>query len=494
MVAPARYPSLYQLNTRVAMTELTRSLGHAATLDDFPDAELDRLAQLGFEWIWLLSVWQTGDAARRISRSDPKWRAEFEHTLPDLREADIAGSGFAIGSYTVHRDLGGAPALVRLRTRMRQRGLKLMLDFVPNHMAPDHDWVEKHPEFFVHGSEDDLVRTPQNYFRVDTATDLHVFAHGRDPYFDGWPDTVQLNYGNPSLHRAMQGELARIADQCDGVRCDMAMLLLPHVFEQTWGIRAEPFWPGAIDMVRRAHPKFVFLAEVYWDLEWTLQCQGFDFTYDKRLYDRLREPLALPVRDHLAADMVFQNRSARFLENHDEPRAAATFVPEMHAAAAVLTYLASGLRVFHDGQLEGRTVRISPHLVRRPAEPVNHEIADFYERLLAVLRHRVVRTGEWRLLRIERAWPDNATAENFVAFSWQSGAREWLWVVVNYAPRQSQCFVRLPIPALSGRMVRLKDLSDPNIYDRPGDDLLKRGLYVDLAAWKCHIFEVQWLS
>jgi hypothetical protein len=366
-----------------------------------------------------------------------------------------------------------------------------MLDFVPNHMAPDHPWVGKHPEFFVQGSESDLARSPQNYFRVDTATELHVFAHGRDPYFDGWPDTVQLNYGNPELQRAMQVELARIADQCDGVRCDMAMLLLPEVFERTWGIHAEPFWPRAIDAVRRAHPKFVFLAEVYWDMEWALQCQGFDYTYDKRLYDRLRELRARPVRDHLAADLVFQNRTARFLENHDEPRAAASFTPEAHAAAAVITFLASGLRVFHDGQFEGRQVRISPHLVRRPAEPVDHEIADFYERLLAVLRRPVVHSGQWHLLETVPAWPDNASTENFIAFSWQSGTRDWLWVVVNYAPYQGQCFVRLPLGGLAGRTVRLKDLSDSNTYDRPGDDLLKRGLYVDLAGWKFHIFEVE---
>jgi glycosidase len=481
---------LYQLNTRIALTELSRSLGHAATLDDFPDAELDRLAQLGFEWIWLLSVWQTGDAARRVSRSNPQWRAEFVHTLPDLREADIAGSGFAITGYTVHSDLGGGAALVRLRKRMRQRGLKLMLDFVPNHMAPDHAWTARFPDYFVQGTEADLSRAPQNFFRVDNASGSQVFAHGRDPYFDGWPDTVQLNYGNPSLQRAMQGELARIADQCDGVRCDMAMLLVPEVFERTWGIRADAFWPAAIDAVRQAHPKFVFLAEVYWDMEWALQRQGFDYTYDKRLYDRLRDHRARPVREHLNADPDFQNRSARFLENHDEPRAAATFAPEIHAAAAVITFLAPGLRLLHDGQFEGRTVRVSPHLVRRPEETANHEIAEHYERLSAVLRHRAVRGGKWRLLDIERAWAENASAGNFIAFSWQGNAGDWLWVVVNYAPDQGQCFIRLPIPELSGRTVRLKDLSAPNIYERPGDDLLERGLYVELAGWKCHIFEV----
>ena len=490
-MTPSRHPLLYQLNTRVALTELSRALGHAATLDDYPDADLDRLAQLGFEWVWLLSVWQTGDAARRVSRNNPQWRTEFEHTLPDLREADIAGSGFAINSYTVHKDLGGDAALVRLRTRMRQRGLKLMLDFVPNHMAPDHAWVGKFPDYFVQGSEADLSNAPQNYFRVDSPAGPRVFAHGRDPYFDGWPDTVQLNYGNPSLQRAMQAELARIAGQCDGVRCDMAMLLMPEVFERTWGVRADAFWPGAIDAVRRAHPKFVFLAEVYWDMEWTLQSQGFDYTYDKRLYDRLREHQARPVREHLAANLDFQNRSARFLENHDEPRAAASFAPEIHAAAAVITFLTPGLRLIHDGQFEGRKARISPHLVRRPEEAVDHEIADFYDRLLVVLRHAAVRGGQWRLLETARAWPDNATAENFIAFSWQSSPHEWLWVVVNYAPHQGQCFVRLPFGELAGRTVRLKDLSGFNIYERPGDDLLQRGLYVDLAGWKCHVFEVR---
>jgi glycosidase len=161
MNAP-RYPSLYQINTRVWLTTLSRQLARRATLDDIPDAELDRLAAMGFDWIWLLSVWQTGAAAQAVSRSNPEWRHEFEQTLSDLTEEDIPGSGFAITGYTVHRDLGGDAALVRVRERMRQRGLKLMLDFVPNHMAPDHPWVSEHPEYFIGGSEADLANAPQN--------------------------------------------------------------------------------------------------------------------------------------------------------------------------------------------------------------------------------------------------------------------------------------------------------------------------------------------
>ena len=167
--------------------------------------------RVGFDWIWLLSVWQTGLAGQRISRANREWRKEFEETLPDLREEDIAGSGFAIAGYVVHSALGGDAALARLRERLRQRGLRLMLDFVPNHMATDHPWVEQHPDYFVHGSEIDLTRAPQNYGRVTTSRGPLLLAYGRDPYFPGWPDTLQLDYGNPATQTAMIAELGKIS-------------------------------------------------------------------------------------------------------------------------------------------------------------------------------------------------------------------------------------------------------------------------------------------
>ena len=279
------YPSLYQLNTRVWLTDLARDLGRAATLDDIPDAALDQISESGFGWVWLLSVWQTGLAGQQISCSNAEWRKEFEQTLPDLREEDIAGSGFAITGYTVHHALGGDEALSRLRSRLRQRGLKLMLDFVPNHTALDHPWVEERPDHYIAGSEQHLAESPQNFVRVSRPSGELILANGRDPYFPGWPDALQLNYGNPAVQQAMTGELLKIAGQCDGVRCDMAMLVLPEVFERTWDISSDPFWPQATRRVRERSPDFCFMAEVYWDLEWTLQQQGFDYTYDKRLYD-----------------------------------------------------------------------------------------------------------------------------------------------------------------------------------------------------------------
>jgi len=483
-------PSLYQINTRVWLTELSRAIGRPATLDDIPDGELDRIATSGFDWVWLLSVWQTGPAGRRVSRENREWRREFEETLPDLREEDIAGSGFAIAGYSVPSEIGGEAALRRVRERLRSRGLRLMLDFVPNHTGLDHPWVEDHPEYYVSGTEADLARSPQNFTSVKRARGPLLLAHGRDPYFPGWPDTLQLDYGNAATQEAMIGELLRIAGQCDGVRCDMAMLVLPDVFERTWGRRAPLFWPRATQRVREAVPGFLFMAEVYWDLEHTMQQQGFDYAYDKRLYDRLRDHSARPVREHLRAGLDYQNKLARFLENHDEPRAASTFPAGVHEAAAIITYLSPGLRFFHHGQFDGRRKRISPHLVRAPVEPIEAALHQFYERLLSVLRQPNLRDGNWSLLEAVPAWEGNWTSDCFVVSLWRGGKGLQHLVAVNYAGNPGQCYVRLPLSELGGRGARLKDLMGPATFDRDGSDLMERGLYLDMPPWGYHVFEV----
>jgi hypothetical protein len=289
----------------------------------------------------------------------------------------------------------------------------------------------------------------------------------------------------------MIGELVKIAGQCDGVRCDMAMLVLPDVFERTWGQRAPLFWPTATGRVRERVPGFTFMAEVYWDLEWTLQQQGFDYAYDKRLYDRLREQNARPVRDHLRAGLDYQDKLARFLENHDEPRAAATFPLEIHKAAAVISFLSPGLRFFHQGQFEGRMKRISPHLGRGPTEPVNPELRDFYDSLLAVLLEPAFRDGTWKLLETSAAWDGNWTSDCFVAFAWTGAAGERFVVAVNYAPNQSQCHVRLPFTDLAGKRWRLQDRLTSATYDWNGDDLNARGLFLGMSPWQAAVYSLE---
>ncbi|MGH7802117.1 MAG: alpha-amylase family glycosyl hydrolase, partial [Thermodesulfobacteriota bacterium] len=271
---------------------------------------------------------------------------------------------------------------------------------------------------------------------------------------------------------------------------DMAMLVLPDVFERTWGRQAPLFWPNATRRVRERVPGFCFMAEVYWDLEWTMLQQGFDYAYDKRLYDRLREGHAQPARGHLQAGLDYQSRLARFLENHDEPRAAATFSPEMCKAAAVVTFLSPGLRFFHQGQFHGRKKRISPHLCRGPEEPIDEKLEQFYDRLLAVLRHPAVRNGQWQLLECVPAWDGNWTSDCFLAFAWQGANGERLLAAVNYAPNQSQCYVRLPFSDLDNSRWRLEDLIGNATHDRAGNDLQARGLYIDEPPWKFSVFSL----
>lgn len=486
----ALYPSLYQVNTRVWMQELGRKLGRRATLDDIPDEDLDYLARLHFDWVWFLGVWQTGAAGRKVSSENQQWLVEFREFLPDFTPDDVCGSCFAIVQYTAHADFGGDAALDRLRDRIHARGMKLLLDFVPNHTALDHAWLSQHPEFYVHGSDEDLRCQPQNYIRLGSGDSSSIFAYGRDPYFDGWPDTVQLNYAEPSLQEAMIRELEKIACHCDGVRCDMSMLILPEVFERTWNRRPEPFWPRAIQDIKKRHPDFLFMAEVYWDLEWTLQQQGFSYTYDKRLYDRLREGYARPVRDHFRADMDYQAKSARFLENHDEPRAAAVFPSEQHRAAAVLTFLCPGLRFFHDGEFQGRTKKVPVHLNRRPDEAVHSALVEFYEHLIACVNLNPVRNGAWTLLENTPAWEGNSTADCFVGFAWTNPQQVRLVVVVNFAPHESQCFLRLPFGDLPGRSILLEDLMGHEAYERDGTTVYNQGMFLNMGAWEYHVFRL----
>jgi glycosidase len=476
-----RYPALLQINTRTLLSELGETLQRPATLGDVPEAMLDRIAQEGFDWVWMLGVWQTGEAGRQVSLTMPEWRAEYRALLDEYTADDVAGSPFAIQEYAVHRDFGGPAALADLRARLGKRGVQLMLDFVPNHTAPDHPWAREHPGFYMHESDGRL-------------------AQGRDPYFPPWPDTLQLNYRHPGLRAAMLQVLQDIAGQCDGLRCDMAMLVLPEVIQRTWGERSmpadgtppvdEPFWPLAIEGVRRQHPRFTFMAETYWDMEWALQQQGFDYTYDKRLYDRLHARDAGAARAHLRAEPGFQERSARFLENHDEPRAATAFEPRVHEAAAVLTLLSPGLRFVHDGQPTGRRLRASNHLRRRAIEPVDRELETFYQRLLGCMRQPEVRDGDWQLLEPHAASEGNGSCAQFIAYSWQKDGRRML-VAVNYGPQRAQCFIPIPYADLAGADVELRDRMRPAVaYERSGDELLQDGLYLDVPPWRHHVFEV----
>jgi glycosidase len=484
-------PALFQLNPRTYLSTIGDRTG---TLDDIPDSLLHTLASRGVDWLWLLGVWTMGPTSRAISRSLPNLRQEFLHVLPDLTEDDICGSPFAIARYETDAALGGDKALARFRNRLREHGMRLLLDFVPNHIGLDHSWTRTHPDYLIEGTEEQLINEPDSWIRLRGES---IFAHGRDPNFAGWTDTLQLNYFNPKLHQAMVAELHAIAERADGVRCDMAMLLEPEVFLRTWGTRVAnvhgappPFWPDAIRSIRDKHPKFLFLAEVYWNYEFTLQQHGFDYTYDKTLYDRVLQRRGPEVRSHLTAPLSYQKHLARFLENHDEPRIASLLSANEHRAAAVITFMSPGLRFFHDGQFAGKRHRVPVHLARGPREKVDPTIEDLYTRILPIINSPTNKHGAWHLLNTQAAWPNNPTHENFITFLIEHPLRTLL-VAVNYASYRGQCFIRIPDRDWLDGSIELRDLLSHEQLVRDASDLRERGLFLDCADWQAHIFSVE---
>jgi hypothetical protein len=485
-----RYPVIYLINTWVWLQELGKNKKSQVTLATVPKKEWDAIADLNVDAVWFMGVWERSPAGIAVAMGNQGLLDDFRRALPDFTEADNVGSPYCVRSYEVDQHLGGRDGLAKARKELAKRGIRLILDFVPNHVAPDHPWVSKHPDYFIRGDYGDSVREPGAYITAGGGG----FACGRDPFFPAWPDVLQLNAFNEGLRTAIINTVSDIARQCDGVRCDMAMLVMNDIFQRTWGERAgerpeEEYWPKLINTVRAAHPDFLFMAEAYWDLEWELQQQGFDFCYDKKLYDRLEHGPAENVRLHLCADMEYQERLVRFIENHDEPRAAATFSPVKERAVAVTTTTLPGAVLLHEGQFEGRKVRLPVFLGRRPDEPTDTDLRAFYHSLLSIIAKEKLRSGKWRLCQLS-GWQDNQSCLNLVAWCWDGESGKHL-IIVNLSESPVQARVHLPWDEPGGRSWRLNDVRSGESYDRNGDEMRDSGLYVELKPWEYNFFQVK---
>ncbi len=453
-----RYPTLYEINTWVWLWDLRRRYGNSVDLGSVPSTEWDAIAAYGFDAVWLMGVWERSPASAAIANRNQALMEDFRRALPDFQPEDNVGSAYAVRRYVVDQHLGGPKGLAAARKELAKRGVRLLLDFVPNHVAPDHPWAIDHPEYFIQGSADDARNDPASYLDVQG----NVCACGRDPYFPAWQDVLQLNAFAPGLRQAAIATVSDIAAQCDGVRCDMAMLLLNSVFQRTWGTRAGPmpqteYWGDVIPATKKAHPDFLFIAEAYWDLEWELQQKGFDFCYDKRLYDRLVHDNAEDVRLHLCADLAYQEKLLRFIENHDEPRAAATFPPERERAAAVTVATLTGARFFHDGQFDGRKVRLPVFRADfRMSLPIRHcrpSTRTFSQP--STLRPFATANG---VCASARAGPTIQAIRTSSRWSWIKGDDRYL-IVVNLSDSDVQARVQVPWSDLRGKDLALEGRS-----------------------------------
>ncbi|MEM9930064.1 MAG: alpha-amylase family glycosyl hydrolase [Bacteroidota bacterium] len=439
--------SLYEINTRVWI----KRFGPDAKLLDVPQAYWQQLAQLGIEFVWLMGVWKTGPNVLDYALEEGLQQA-YSRVLPDWTEEDIIGSPYAIDRYELLPSLGETADLVTLRDSFHDLGLRLILDFVPNHFHAESSWIAERPEVFLE-TDAHYLREDKHTFYEAPSLPGRYFAHGKDPYFPAWQDTIQVDYRSADAQQFMLEQLERIALYCDGVRCDMAMLPIQEVRQRTWGFlppRPRPtdndFWPSTIQNIKQIHPDFIFLAEVYWDMEWRLQEMGFDYTYDKRLLDRLHRGKTTAVYEHLLADVDFQSRSARFLENHDEDRILHFLSPNRAHIAALIAYTTPGMRFFYQGQWEGRRKRLPVQLGREPQEvdvagygqslrqlqitelpafaPLNTREPAFYDYLLRLLQLPILQEGKWSLVKL----PNHPT--DVLSWQWTLDNRRIL-IVLN---------------------------------------------------------------
>ena len=476
-------PAIYELNTAAWLHDVDKRAGTGTTLANVASDEWDAVTPPGVDAVWLMGVWERSPAGVALALESADQLASFREALPDLANADIIGSAYCIRGYEADPRFGGRHGLAVARAALADRGVRLLVDFVPNHVAPDHPWLIEHPEYFVQGTAEDLARDPAGFLRVGDA----VIARGRDPFFPPWADVAQLNGFAPGLRAAAEATLMDIAQQADGVRCDMAMLLMNDVFARTWGARAGPppereYWTEIIASVRATHPDFVFAAEAYWDLEWDLLQLGFDYCYDKRLYDRLVHDEPEAIRRHLHADHDYQQHMLRFLENHDEPRAAAEFPPARERAAAVAIATLPGATLWHEGQFEGWHVRLPVFLDRRPDEAVDDELRRFSLHLVEVTA--ALRRGSWSLCAAT-GWPDDSSYTQLLTWSWIDDERRSL-IVINYADVPAAARIHLPWTDVGNWTWQVKDVVSGQVFERDGADVATNGLYVLLAPWQCH--------
>lgn len=483
-------PHLYEINTRVWLRRFDTS-ARKATLDDVPLSYWEQLSAKGITHVWLMGIWKLCESTvKKYCLQEGATKDSFRMALSDYQDNDVIGSPYSVDRYELNPLIGDEQSLADTRRILNQLGMKLILDFVPNHFSADSSLIDTHPYIFLEVNPNLILHDPITFYKPLPNLN-RVFAHGKDPFFPAWEDTIQINYFKSKARKFMIYTLKTIAKRCDGVRCDVAMLMLNDSFERTWRHvlgnyekPAEEFWKSAIAEVKKDYPEFMFIGEVYWDKEWELQQLGFDYTYDKKLTDRLKTGDANAIREHLQADADFQKKSVRFLENHDEDRAITAFGKQKSQAAAVIISTLPGTRFYYDGQFEGKTVRLPVQLRREPFEPINQELLDFYEKILAITRHEVFRQGKWRVLETLPAWDKDLTFPNILAWTWTHPSEKRL-VAVNYSDTTSTCRIRIEAHE---KELALTDLLNDHRYIRSAEEVRSIGLYIELKPYQSHIF------
>ncbi|HEY6466112.1 MAG TPA: alpha-amylase family glycosyl hydrolase [Candidatus Acidoferrales bacterium] len=484
------HPHLYQINTYAWLEHLSSKLGRTIHLADVPNSEWDAIAEMGFDVVWLMGVWLRSLISIKLDQENQSHRAAYDEALPGWKPDDIIGSAYSVKAYEPDPQIGSWNDIDAARNALHKRKMALFLDFVGNHTALDHPWTHDHPEYYVQGSEQDLEKDPSSFYKIDSVKGPVYIARGRDPYFPAWSDVAQLNHFSSEMRAAQLAELKKIASHCDGVRCDMAMLQLNAIFERIWrthiGDTKAPkneFWTDA----KATAPDLVLLAEAYWGTEGQLIELGFDFVYDKGLYDSVRDGKIDDIHWRISRPEEEQSHLARFLENHDEPRFAAVFGNDRLPAVATLMGTLPGMRFYQQGEELGIKLRTPIELRRIADQPIDPVRKEFFAKLFAATKDDAFHTGNMSIVSITR---DNEPTEgNLFAYEWRSD-KAWKLVVVNLSNSPAQGRLHLSGGIVPKTTYNLVDQLGGAKYVREGAEIAQLGLFVRRDAFQAHLLDI----
>lgn len=419
--------TLYLINTRLWLNDLG-----VESISNVSDTEWENLFEM-YDNFWFMGIYKPSQKGQENAK---KYWEQYQYYLPDIdKEKDVVSSPFAVPEYCPN------PAIAdnwqvwdKMVEELNRRGKKVFIDFVPNHTALDHPWVESHPEYYVQGNKQQYLDNPDHFVEIaDNQGQIRYFAHGKDPYFDPWSDTLQLNYANLELQKRMEEELINLSKHADGFRCDMAVLVTPDVFLKTWGNYLSDeerqnlesslqnrddeeqkldysFWKRVVPRLKEATTMdgkkgFELIAEAYWEVDKIEKY--FDFIYNHDLYKQIVETLGnrpnTELKSHL--DYLLRNpeknkkRWVVYTENHDEKRAVDAMDEQFSKPAAVLSaMIKDSIFMINQGQEIGCQYRAPMQVLRPRKETVNERMVKFYDDLMLMRRSEFFQTGEVKII------------------------------------------------------------------------------------------------
>ncbi len=402
-------------------------------LDQIPEEELGRLAELGFNGLWLIGLWERSPASSRIKQK--------------CGNPEAASSAYSLMRYRVAEELGGEEALGRLREGAARHGMRLAADMVPNHTGLDSDWMVDRAEWFIRQSSspfpaysfhgENLSSRPEigvyledHYFdrsdaavvfkRVDHRTGETTFVyHGNDGTSTPWNDTAQLDYLNPEVWPAVIDTIVEVAKRFPIIRFDAAMTLTRKHFQRLWypapgtagdipsraehGMTTEAFrrampqefWRQVVDRVAQEAPNTLLLAEAFWLMEgFFVRTLGMHRVYNSAFMNMLRDGETGNFRRLIEETLLFDpgilQRYVNFMSNPDELSAIEQFGDgDRYFGTCVVMATLPGLPMFGHGQVEGWREQYGMEYRRSyHQEPVRRDLEQRHLQQIAPLLHR----------------------------------------------------------------------------------------------------------